>query len=131
MLVTGRVDRPAVGIMITPLARIKQRDKLIKEFPKLKPEFVPNTYGIFVRPDEHLPKGLKKFDTIIGVNGEMTNDGLQFSDELYKYKIGEMVTLTIIRKRKYMKVDVPLKVFPVDADKMYQIPKKPIKSPPK
>jgi len=30
-----------------------------------------------------------------------------------------------------MKVDVPLKVFPVDADKMYQIPKKPIKSPPK
>ena len=126
MLVTGRVDRPAVGIMITPLARIKQRDKIIKEFPKLKPEFVPNTYGVFVRPDEHLPKGLKKFDTIIGVNGEMTNDGLQFSDELYKYKIGETITLTIIRKRKYMKVDVPLKVFPVDADKMYAGKNKPL-----
>ena len=119
MLITGRVDRPAVGIMIMPLAQGKQRNKIIKEFPKLKPEFIPNTFGVFVRPDENLPKGLKKFDTIIGVNGEMINDGLQFSDELYKYKIGETVTLTIVRKRKYLKVDVTLKVFPVDADKMY------------
>jgi len=127
MLSIGRVDRPAIGIMIMSLARVKQRDKIIKEFPKLKQEFIPNTYGIFVRPDEHLPKGLKKFDTIIGVNGEMTNDGLQFSDELYKYKIGETITLTIIRKRRYMKVDVPLKVFPVNADKMYKALKKPMK----
>ena len=126
MLVTGRVDRPAVGIMIMPLAQGKQRNKIIKEFPKLKPEFIPNTFGVFIRPDEHLPKGLKKFDTIIGVNGEMINDGLQFSDELYKYKIGETITLTIIRKRRYLKLDVPLKIFPVDADAMYSK----IKTPP-
>ena len=119
MLVTGRVDRPAVGIMIMPLAQIKQRKKIIKEFPKLKPEFIPNTFGVFVRPDENLPKSLKKFDTIIGVNGEMINDGLQFSDELSKYNIGDTITLTIVRKRRYLKVDVPLKVFPVNADAMY------------
>jgi len=119
MLSTGRVDRPAVGIMIMPLAQVKQRDKIIKEFPKLKPKFIPNTFGVFVRPDENLPKGLKKFDTIIGVNGEMINDGLQFSDELSKYNIGDTITLTIIRKRRYLKVDVPLKVFPVNADAMY------------
>jgi len=119
MLVTGRVDRPAVGIMIMPLAQSKQRNKIIKEFPKLKSEFIPNTFGVFVRPDENLPKGLKKFDTIIGVNGEMINDGLQFSDELSKYNIGDTVTLTIVRKRRYLKIDVPLKVFPVNADKMY------------
>ena len=119
MLVTGRVDRPAVGIMIMPLAQSKQRNKIIKEFPKLKSEFIPNTFGVFIRPDEHLPKGLKKFDTIIGVNGEMINDGLQFSDELSKYNIGDTITLTIVRKRRYLKVDVPLKVFPVNADAMY------------
>jgi len=126
MLVTGRVDRPAVGIMIMPLAQVKQRKKIIKEFPKLKPEFIPNTFGVFVRPDVNLPKGLKKFDTIIGVNGEMINDGLQFSDELSKYNIGDTVTLTIVRKRRYLNVEVPLKVFPVDADKMYSK----IKTPP-
>jgi len=119
MLASGRVDRPAVGIMIMPLAQVKQREKIIKEFPKLKEKFIPNTFGIFVRPDENLPKGLKKFDTIIGVNGEMVNDGLQFSDELSKYNIGDTVTLTIVRKRRYLNVEVPLKVFPVDADAMY------------
>ncbi len=119
MLVSGRVDRPAVGIMIMPLNTQKQRGKIIKEFPKLKPEFVPNTFGIFVRPSDTLPKGLKKFDTIIGINDEMTNSGLEFSDEIYKYGIGDTITLTIVRKRRYMKVDVSLKVFPVDADKMY------------
>jgi len=119
MLASGRVDRPAVGIMIMPLAQPKQRKKIIKEFPKLKEKFVPNTFGIFVRPDENLPKGMKKYDTIVGVNDVMINDGLQFSDELSKYKIGEMVTLTIVRKRRYLKVDVPLKVFPVNADAMY------------
>ena len=72
-----------------------------------------------MRSDENLPKGLKKFDTIIGINGEMTNDGLQFSDEINKYNIGDNVTLTLVRKRIYLKVDVPLKVFPVDANAMY------------
>jgi len=119
MLVTGRVDRPAIGIMIMPLAQAKQKDKIIKEFPKLKPKFIPNTFGVFVRPDENLPKGLKKFDTIIGINGEMTNDGLQFSDEINKYNIGDTVTLTLVRKQRFLKVDVILKVFPVNADKMY------------
>lgn len=126
MLATGRVDRPAVGIMIMPLGQPKQRDKIINEFPILKPKYIPNTYGIFVRPDENLPKGMKKYDTIVGVNDIMTNDGLQFSDEISKYNIGDTVTLTIVRKRRYLKVDVPLKVFPVDADAMYsQIRKSP------
>jgi S1-C subfamily serine protease len=126
MLVSGRVDRPAVGIMIMPLGQPKQRDKIIKEFPKLKSEFIPNTYGIFVRPDENLPKGLKKFDTIVGVNDKMTNDGLQFSDEISKYNIGDTVTLTIVRKRRYLKVDVLLKVFPIDADAIYSQIRKPV-----
>jgi serine protease Do len=119
MLATGKVNRPAIGIMIMPLGQPKQRDKIINEFPILKPKFIPNTFGIFVRPDKNLPKGIKKFDTIIGINDKMTNDGLQFSDEINKYNIGDVVTLTIIRKRRYLKVDVPLKVFPVDADAMY------------
>ena len=120
MLVSGRTDRPAVGIMIMPLTTKRQRDAILKEFPKLKPEFVPNSFGVFVRPSDNLPKGIKKFDTIIGINDKMTNDGLQFSDEIYKYRIGDTITLTLVRKRRYLKVDVPLKVFPVDAEMMYK-----------
>ncbi len=130
MKINGRVDRPAVGIMIMPLLLKKQRNKIIKEFPKLKKEFIPNTFGIFVRPDVDLPKGLNAFDTIIAINDVMTNSGLEFSDEIYKYNIGDTITLTLIRKRRYLKIDVPLKVFPVNADKMYRIPK-PFLIPPK
>jgi len=46
MLAAGIVDRPAVCIMIMPLAQVKQREKIIKEFPKLKEKFIPNTFGI-------------------------------------------------------------------------------------
>ena len=119
MLATGRVDRPAVGIMIMPLTTKPQRKAVLKEFPKLKPEFVPNTFGVFVRPSDTIPKGIKKYDTIIGINDKMTNDGLQFSDEIYKYRIGETITLTIIRKKRFLKVDVPLKIFPVNVEGMY------------
>ena len=55
----------------------------------------------------------------------MTNDGLQFSDEIGKYNIGDTITLTVVRKRRYLKVDIPLKVFPVDADAMYSQMRKP------
>ena len=123
MLVNGRVDRPAIGIMIMPLSTERQRNTILKEFPKIKPEFVPNTFGIFVRPSDTLPKGIKKFDTIIGINGEMVNSGLQFSDEIYKHNIGDTITLILIRKKVFLKVDIPLKVFPVDAEAMYTMQK--------
>ena len=120
MLMTGRVDRPAIGIMIVALNRKKQRDKLIKEFPKVNSEYIPNTYGVMIRPGKTvLPKGLEEFDTIIAINNVYTNDGLSFSDEIYKHNIGDTVTLTIIRKKRFRKVDVTLKVFPVNVELMY------------
>ena len=136
MIANGGVDRPAIGIMIMPLNSTKQRDVILKEFPKLKSKFVPNTFGIFVRPSDTLPNGVKKYGTIIAINDIMINNSLQFSDEIYKYGIGDMITLTVVRKRRFLKVDVPLKVFPVNVDALYptqsgpalvpkQIPKKP------
>jgi S1-C subfamily serine protease len=118
MLKYGRVDRPAVGVMIKGLATVRDRKKFLKEYPKQDPRFIPNTFGLLIM-DDKVPKGLKAFDTIIGVNDVVINDGLQFSDELGKNKIGDIVTLTIIRKRVFLKVDVTLKVFPVPTEKMY------------
>ena len=53
------------------------------------------------------------------IREDMKHEELQFADEIYKYNIGDTVTLTLVRKRRFLKVDVPLKVFPVNADKMY------------
>ena len=115
----GKVERPAVGIMIMGLRNKKSREKVMKEFPDVNPDHIPNTLGLWIKPTDDIPEGLKAHDTIIGVNDVMVNDGLQFSDELIKYHVGDIVTLTLIRKRTYIKVDVPLKVFPVPTEAMY------------
>ena len=104
--------------MIMGLINPKTRDKIIKDYPNVKPGHVPNTLGLWVRPGK-VPEELKANDTIIGVNDVMINDGLGFSDQLGKYNIGEKVTLTIIRKRVFRKVEVTLKVFPVNTAELY------------
>ena len=119
MLETGKVDRPAVGVMIKDLSTVLDREKLLTEFSKQDPKNIPNTFGLLITEDKDIPKGLKAFDTIIGINNVMVNSGLQLSDELKKYKINDVITLTIIRKQKFLKVDVPLKIFPVPVDKLY------------
>ena len=122
MIEIGKVERPAVGIMIMGLRNKKSREKVMKEFPDVNPDHIPNTLGLWIKPTDDIPEGLKAHDTIIGVNDVMVNDGLQFSDELIKYHVGDIVTLTLIRKRTYIKVDVPLKVFPVPTEAMYPNP---------
>ena len=78
MLEHGKVDRPAIGVMIMPLMTEKQVDVIIKKHPKLKKEDVPNTWGLFISPGEvdeknppqELPKGIKPFDVIMAINAD-------------------------------------------------------------
>ena len=125
----GRVDRPAVGVMIMELNSIAIRDKFLKKNPKVKPHYVPNTFGLFIHEDKDIPEGLEKYDTVIAVNDVMVNNGVEFADEMIKYNIGDTITLTIIRKRKFHKVDIPIQVIPVPTDLMYD--RKPDMFPPK
>ena len=119
MLETGTVSRPAIGIQIMPLGHPRQRKVVIEKYPKVDPEAIPNVSGMIISTDEDLPEGLKQFDTIIGINGTLFNDGVSFSHLLSKYKVGEKVSLMVVRKRRYILVDVTLKEFPVDIERMY------------
>ena len=123
----GTVDRPAIGVMISPLMTDKQRDTIVALHPKeIKKEDIPNTHGLLVRPGgndnetfKEIPKTLKAWDTIIAVNGEPINNGIDLADEMIKYKIGDNVTLMVIRDHRFKNVIIPLKVFPVPVEKMY------------
>ncbi len=121
MLKTGTVSRPAVGIQIMSLGHPRQRKLVLKKFPNFNPDHIPNVSGMFVSDatDKDLPKGIDKYDTVIGINGELFNDGVKFSNLLENYKVGEKITLTLIRKGRYRLVDVVLKEFPVDVEKLY------------
>ena len=120
MLLHGKVDRPAVGIQVMPVGIKKQRDVILKKFPDLKPEWVPNTRGLFVGSEnKDNPKNIKQFDTIIGIGGVLVNTGLQFSDELIKYEVGDTIFVMIVRKKVHLTVETTLKVFPVETEKIF------------
>jgi len=121
MLKTGTVSRPAIGIQIMSLGHPRQRKVVMKKFPDVDPDHIPNVSGMFVSHAtiKDLPEGIKNHDTVIGINGKIFNDGVQFSNILENYKVGEKVTLTIIRKGRYILVDVVLREFPVDLEILY------------
>ena len=119
MMETGTVSRPAIGIQIMPLGHPRQRKVVMEKYPKVDPESIPNVSGMIITHKEDLPEGLYQFDTIIGINGVLFNDGVSFSNILSKYKVGEEVSLMVVRKRRYLLVNATLKEFPVDVDLLY------------
>ena len=121
MLETGTVSRPAIGIQIMLLGHPRQRKLVIEKLPNLNLDHIPNVSGMFVSDatGKELPQGIKKHDAIIGIDGELFNDGIKFSNLLENHKVGDKITLTLIRKGRYVLVDVILKEFPIDIEKMY------------
>ena len=121
MLETGTVSRPAIGIQIMLLGHPRQRKLVIEKLPNLNLDHIPNVSGMFVSDatGKELPKGIKKHDAIIGIDGELFNDGIKFSNLLENHKVGDKITLTLIRKGRYVLVDVILKEFPIDVEKLY------------
>ena len=72
------------------------------------------------KPTDPLPKGLKAWDTIVGINNIAINNDVEFAEQLRKYKIGDSVNINIIRDKRFIQVDnVTLKVFPVPIELMY------------
>ena len=119
MLLYGTVDRPAIGIMIHSLTNSQSRDKIIKEFPQREQKYIPNTLGLYVKPGLNMPEGIQAHDTIIGVEGVLINDGVQFSDELGKHNVGDTISLMIIRRRVFKEIVVTLIPLPVNAIELY------------
>ena len=121
MLVHGKVDRPAVGIQVMPVGTKRHRDVILKKFPDLKPEWIPNTRGLFVGSEnKDNPKNIKQFDTIIGIGGVLVNTGLEFSDELIKYEVGDTILVMVVRKKVYLTVKSTLKVLPIKPEEIYE-----------
>ena len=124
MITTGKADRPALGIMIIPLwGKKSQLDKISKDFPTITVT-IPNTYGLLMNDEKYvdktIPKGLRPWDTIIGIDNTFINNGVEFSDKLINYHIGDRVDVSIIRDKRFLRIkDVLVKVLHIDADKMY------------
>jgi serine protease Do len=125
MLATGKVERPALGVSVIALfGKDKHIEKILKDNPGINTT-IPNSFGLMIsdknKPINPIPEGLRAWDTIIGINDVPINTDVEFADELIKYKVGEKITINIIRDKRYMKVgNITLKVFPVPTEQLYK-----------
>ena len=54
------------------------------------------------------------------INNIPINNDVEFAEQLGKYKIGDSVSINILRDKRFIQVDnITLKIFPVPTDKMY------------
>ena len=79
--------------------------------------------------DKKIADGVKLWDTIVAINDNLVNNGVDLSDEVIKYEVGDTITLTVIRKKKYIKVDIELQVYEVPVETMYQNRNNPMGAP--
>jgi len=125
MLATGKVERPALGVSVIALfGKDIQLKKILKDNPSINTT-IPNSFGLMIsdqnKPINPIPEGLRAWDTIIGINDVPINTDIEFADELIKYKVGEKITINIIRDKRFMKVgNITLKVFPVPTEQLYK-----------
>ena len=126
MLLSGKTDRPALGVKVIGLTgKESQQKEILKRHPSINTT-IPNSYGLLISDDNEptnpIPEGLKPWDTIIGINDVLINTDVEFADQLIRYKIGEKITVNIIRNKRYMTVgDITLKTFTVPTDKLYKV----------
>jgi len=69
-----------------------------------------------------IPEELKLWDTVVAIGGVPINNGIEFAEEMNKHEIGKKVSVTIIRKKRFIQLDLMIKVFEVPVDKMYDRP---------
>lgn len=52
--------------------------------------------------------GIQKYDVITKINNKKVNDGGDLKTQLYKYKVGDTIKLTLYRQGKQQTVSVKL-----------------------
>ena len=104
----GKIQRPFLGIRYFVLNKeISQANKLPVDYGAL---IVRENLGekAIVKNSAADKAGLKEYDIILELNGEKINEENPLTDTLQKYKIGEEVSLKILREGKEMNAKLKL-----------------------
>jgi S1-C subfamily serine protease len=104
----GKVRRPFLGVKYILLNKeIAKKNKLPKDYGAL---IVRETLGesAIVKGSAAEKSGLKEFDIILECNGEKITEKNPLSHILQKFKIGDEITLKILRNKKEIILKVKL-----------------------
>jgi len=105
----GKMVRPGLGISIAP-------ENVVREL-NLEGVLVMNVVAgssaerAGLQGTRQVWGGLILGDIILGVSGVRVRDYNQLRDEVEKYKVGEIVTLTLVRDNRQIDIDVTLEAI--------------------
>ncbi|MTV81464.1 S1C family serine protease [Secundilactobacillus folii] len=94
LIKNGKIVRPALGIKYVDLSEISKTQQ--KSILKL-PSSVENGVVVMTTPSASTPAGragIKKYDVITALDGKKISTNSTLRDLLYKYKVGDTVSIT-------------------------------------
>ncbi|MCW2279350.1 S1C family serine protease [Heliophilum fasciatum] len=98
---TGKVARPALGVQ----TNIDVDKELAKQYGLI------TEYGVVVQPVPGGPAqraGMQTNDIIIAINDQAIHNRPELLRELYKYKVGDTVNVTVVREQEKLTLPVTL-----------------------
>lgn len=107
LVANGKITRPSLGIEMIDLSNVDGQDQQdILKLPK------SITKGVVVMKAQSGSAadqaGIQKYDVITKINNKKVNDGGDLKTQLYKYKVGDTIKLTLYRQGKQQTVSVKL-----------------------
>lgn len=105
---TGKIIRPILGVRYEPITKdVAQAEKLPVDHGALLRGNGANQPAI-VPGDPAEKAGLKDGDIITAINGEDITESQSLAQLMQKYKVGDQITLSVLRNGKTIQVKVTL-----------------------
>lgn len=105
----GRVIRPGLGVVLANQKLVRDLDLPGVLVLKVRPGSSAARAGI--RGTRQVRGGLVLGDIILAVNGEPVKDYNSLRDQVERYKVGDTVTLTLLRNGEKVKVSLTLEAM--------------------
>jgi serine protease Do len=115
ILQTGHVSYPALGIQAIDVTQVP--NEYLPDLPDDTGVLVEN-----VQSQEAKNSGLQKGDVIVAINGDTITDSASLHYELFKYKVGDTVKVSVYRGNSKQTVSVKLSQLTTTQSSVNQSP---------
>lgn len=107
LVANGKITRPALGISMVDLSNVDGQDQ--QDILKLPKKITKGVVVMKVESNSAADQaGIQKYDVITKINGKSVNDGGDLKTQLYKYKVGDTVKVTLYRQGNQQTISVKL-----------------------
>ena len=104
---TGKVTRPVLGVSTYDVSVLTENSRV--NVLKLDPEMMDGVVVVEIAPDSAAAQAdIQAYDVTTAINGEAVTDNSTLRQQLYQYKIGDKIELTVLRNGEELTITAEL-----------------------